>query len=107
MATGVPQSPTRDQAGAYVQLAYPGKQAVADILRTPPEIYETVAVGKGDPDRRLYYSENLMALAHLSQDSATCGNVRLVYIDPPFATQTVFHSRKLTHAYKQGHSVLP
>ncbi|PJN92644.1 restriction endonuclease subunit M, partial [Amaricoccus sp. HAR-UPW-R2A-40] len=29
-----------------------------------------------------------------------CGKVRLVYIDPPFATQTVFHSRKLAHAYE-------
>ena len=28
------------------------------------------------------------------------GKVRLVYIDPPFATQTTFHSRKLDHAYE-------
>lgn len=100
MATGVPQSPARNQADARVQLSYPGKQAVAEILRAPPGVYETVSVGTGDPNKRLYYSENLTALAHLSQDPAICGNVRLAYIDPPFATQTVFHSRKLLHAYK-------
>ncbi len=100
MATGVPQSPARIQADASASLSYPGKKPAADILRSKPGIFEAVPVGAGHVGKRLYYSDNLPALAHLAQDPATCGHVRLVYIDPPFATQTVFHSRKLTHAYE-------
>ena len=100
MATGVPQPPTRTQADASAFLSYPGKKPAADILCAKAGVYEAVPVGDGDGGKRLYYADNLLALAHLAQDPATCGQVRLVYIDPPFATQTVFHSRTLTHAYE-------
>ncbi len=49
---------------------------------------------------RLYYADNLDVLAHLNQDPDVRGGVRLVYIDPPYATQTAFHSRSLAHAYE-------
>lgn len=100
MATGVPQPPARTQAEASALLSYPGKKPTANILRAKAGVFEAVPVGAGDGGKRLYHSDNLLALAHLAQDPATRGQVRLVYIDPPFATQTVFHSRTLTHAYE-------
>ena len=39
-------------------------------------------------------------LLRMLRDKEVLGKVRLVYIDPPFATQTMFHSRKLDHAYE-------
>ena len=49
---------------------------------------------------RLYFGDNVGILASLLRDKEVLGKVRLVYIDPPFATQTMFHSRKLDHAYE-------
>ncbi len=68
------------------------------ILETPPAKIRLVEPGSAK--KRLYYGENLGILSALMQDDGVRGKVRLVYIDPPFATQTVFHSRKLAHAYE-------
>ena len=48
---------------------------------------------------RLYYVENLSILAALAKDVLVRGKVRLVYIDPPYATKSVFQSRKQADAY--------
>jgi adenine-specific DNA-methyltransferase len=101
MATGTPRSPVRSGPNASpVLLTYPGKKTVKSIEATPAGVFKGVLDGKDSGRRRLYFGENLAALSHLAQDPAVCGKVRLVYIDPPFATQTVFHSRKLAHAYE-------
>ena len=102
MATGVPRAPVRkSQLDAFpVLLAYPGKKPVESIMGTAPGVFERASDVEGNGHKRLYFGENLAALALLAQDPDICGKVRLVYIDPPFATQTVFHSRKLAHAYE-------
>lgn len=48
---------------------------------------------------RLYYGDNLGILRALLDDKAVCGQVRLVYIDPPFGTGARFKSRTLEEAY--------
>ena len=102
MATGTPRKPARKAAtsapGCEVTLSYPRKREAAEILRTPPA--ELMAVISTTSNKKLYYAENLTTLAALATDETVCGKVRLVYIDPPYATQTVFHSRKLIHAYE-------
>ena len=101
MATGTPRRPIRTAGIFPVSLSYPGKKpSQAIITDTPPGTFERVPGHDGDGRKRLYFGENLAALSHLAQDPDVCGKVRLIYIDPPFATQTVFHSRKLTHAYE-------
>lgn len=103
MATGTPRSPRRHStvSPAQVELTYPGKRSCAEILTTRPGNFCRVNL---DPavarQKRLYFGENLAALASLAEEKDICGQVRLVYIDPPYATQTVFHSRKLAHAYE-------
>lgn len=79
-------------------LEYPGKKAVKEILATPPGLYEQNATYSGG-DNRLYQGDNLAVLAALAQDESVAGNVKLVYIDPPFATAAAFESRKQKHAY--------
>lgn len=81
-----------------VRLEYPGKKSIADILKTPPGSYiPNPRYTSGD--NRLYYADNLPVLAALAKDEAVVGKVRLVYIDPPFATAAAFESRKQKHAY--------
>ncbi|MHB1675151.1 MAG: site-specific DNA-methyltransferase [Acidobacteriaceae bacterium] len=103
MATGTPRSPRQNGATVpddfiQVELSYPGKRSLNEILSAPPGTFQ--AVKSGSANKRLYFAENLSTLAALADDKSVYGNVRLVYIDPPYATQTVFQSRKLTHAYE-------
>ena len=51
------------------------------------------------PTNRLYYGDNLPILASLMQEPTIRGNVRLIYIDPPFATNSIFQSRSQGDAY--------
>jgi adenine-specific DNA-methyltransferase len=85
-------------AEQVLRLEYPGKKSISEILARPPGIYVSdIAHAKGD--NRLYHSDNLPVLAALAQDESVVGKVRLIYIDPPFATAATFESRKQKHAY--------
>lgn len=98
MATGIPKknSTTEDLS---ISLSYAGKRTPEEILSTPPS--RTVPIGSNYASyrNRLYFGDNLGILSHLLSDSSICGKVTLIYIDPPFSTQSLFMSRKLKHAY--------
>lgn len=80
------------------RLEYPCKKAVEHILATQPGHYApNPAYSAGE--NRLYHADNLAVLAALAQDKSVVGKVKLVYIDPPFATAGAFESRKQKHAY--------
>jgi len=99
MATGIPKKTDGKKTVEAMRLEYPGRRPVEEILQTPPATL--LQEGKKHPhNNRLIFADNLGALAALAQDESIAGKVRLVYIDPPFATQSVFQSRKLDHAYK-------
>lgn len=113
MATGIPKSRVsnlRDRSALRmaeaeqisIHLAYEGKRSEKQILSTPPADL-TIAwpeyVYSGERPNRLYYGDNLAVLAALLQESWARGRVRLVYIDPPYATSSVFQSRDQRHAY--------
>jgi adenine-specific DNA-methyltransferase len=108
MATGIPRGRSGDvkdigtrSFGVGVTLHYPGKKAAAEILKMPAADIRTVLSPKNyKGEGRLYFGENLTVLLALLSDLQVKGNVKLVYIDPPFATQTAFHSRSLAHAYE-------
>ena len=86
------------------QLTYTGKRPADEILagrRTQQEM--RCRVTKSDEDtwrNRLYAGENLGVLRALLDDSTVRGKVRLVYIDPPFATGGVFEARNGERAYE-------
>lgn len=81
-----------------VSLSYEGKQGEQHILATPPAELRLLYSG-GSNEGLLYYGENLAILAALLRDESIRGKVRLVYIDPPFATKSVFQSRSQEDAY--------
>lgn len=109
VATGVPKrgrlfavagEAATSASSDCIQLSYPGKRDRADILATKPAEMERLWRGSEGLSGQLYFGDNLGVLSALANDSSVCGKVRLVYIDPPFATQTAFHSRALDHAYE-------
>jgi adenine-specific DNA-methyltransferase len=112
MATGIPKTKWRsarpvppgngtNPANTDVHLSYEGKKSEREILRTPPADCRPLwpAHSVEPSPNRLYYGDNLPILAALTRDPAIRGQVRLVYIDPPYATQSVFQSRNQTDAY--------
>ena len=80
------------------RLEYQGKKSREDILAMPAGRFSPNSVYSGG-ENRLYHADNLAVLAALAQDDAVAGKVKLVYIDPPFATAATFESRKQKHAY--------
>ena len=104
MAIGVPTTKKRTNE-ITVSLTYPGKKSVQAIMQTPKS--ELVNIGQRveeneDIQNFLFFGDNLPIMAKLLDDREIAGKVRLVYIDPPYATQTSFHSRKLSHAYEDN-----
>jgi adenine-specific DNA-methyltransferase len=107
MATGIPNSTgganghngCRANKPAPIALDYPGKKSTAAILATAPSQYSLARKFGTARDNGLYYGDNLGILASLLRDSEICGKVRLVYIDPPYATRSVFQSRRQINAY--------
>jgi adenine-specific DNA-methyltransferase len=92
--------PLDDFSNVAIQanLCYQGKLPKSHILSTPPAEIEEVWRGTGDRNR-LYFGDNLAILARLFRNPDVCGQVKLVYIDPPFSTDKVYKSRKQIEAY--------
>lgn len=106
MATGIPKNkwtsnivPFATQVGGLdVTLSYVGKRSEGEILSTERASLTTIWQGENQKNR-LYYGNNLNILASLLDDESVRGKVTLVYIDPPFATNSVFQSRSQNDAY--------
>ncbi len=118
MATGVPKtrwknkrnetnraslSESTDSNHIPLRLAYDGKHSEESILSLlPAELmiaWPEYVVRVEESRNRLYYGDNLPVLAALLKDPEVRGKVRLIYIDPPYATSSVFQSRDQTDAY--------
>lgn len=85
---------------AEVSLSYEGKLCAQEILATPPATTRLIWEGLPASPNRLYYGDNLPILAALAHEAAVLGKVKLVYIDPPYATKRVFQSRTQQDAYQ-------
>lgn len=87
-----------NQLAPGFRLEYDGKKSANEILATPPSEYALHDIYKRGQNR-LYHDDNLKVLASLSKDPSIAGKIKLVYIDPPFATAAAFESRQQNHAY--------
>ena len=110
MATGIPESKSNPSAGRkrpqqrdnLIQLDYEGKRSASEIIMNCPRANLTVAQlpdGSSDWANRVYFGENLEILGTLLDDPMVRGKVSLVYIDPPYSTNSVFESREQKLAY--------
>ncbi len=85
----------------HISLHYNGKDSKGDILTSIPTatLREVKSLGQNrlfdDWKNMLILGDNLIALKTLLKEPKVAGQVRLVYIDPPFATNSEFKSGKL------------
>ncbi len=96
MATGIPKNGGNGKA-VKVHLTYTGKKPLSEILRHTDHVYKRLH--KSSMLNHLYFGDNGDVLRFLLEDQRLAGQVDLVYIDPPFATQNAFVSRKQKKAY--------
>ncbi|MGH7890159.1 MAG: site-specific DNA-methyltransferase, partial [Thermodesulfobacteriota bacterium] len=86
-----------------VVLSYEGKRSENQVLSIEPTRTRVLLSGTGETKRglenHLYFGDNLHLLALLLHNPSVRGKVRLVYIDPPFATNSVYKSRSQVDAY--------
>lgn len=98
MATGVPSKNGVKKTKVPVSLTYEGKEDVATVLSQPFNQYDAQTTINGDGENRFYFGDNLDVLLYLLNNGYK-GKIRLVYIDPPFATTSMFVNKNQEHAY--------
>jgi adenine-specific DNA-methyltransferase len=112
MATGISRTKSNgdssqvegklEKARSEAFLSYVGKLNESEILSLAPaavtQLWRSNRLEYNVPNH-LYYGDNLPIMAHLVSNENLRGKVRLIYIDPPFSTQSVFQSRNQTDAY--------
>ena len=86
------------------EITYKGKLPVEKIVSTK-SITDYIPVHstqeKNTPKlNSLFFGDNIDALRFLMQKSNLKGKINLVYIDPPYGTNSVFHSRNNRDSYK-------
>jgi adenine-specific DNA-methyltransferase len=112
MATGVPKTNWRSNGGSPstpcatndglgITLSYEGKKSEMEVLQTAPASLTRLWPKRGErtADNRLCFGDNLPILSAFVNDDDVRGKVRLIYIDPPYATKSIFQSRKQADAY--------
>jgi len=92
------------------ELVYEGKEREEDIIANtwgvPLQKVKTFGLGKGghpvssDWTNRLIFGDNLQVMKRLLDDPMVRAKVRLIYIDPPFATRQDFQGSQDEKAYQ-------
>lgn len=81
------------------EIVYKGKMSEEKIISTPFfGNYETI-YGEIE-ENKLFYGDNLDVLRFLLQENNLKSKVKLIYIDPPYGTNSVFQSRNQKDSYK-------
>src|SRR5436309_102646 len=110
MATGIPKpkdngsthNQNDDPSGGELHLSYAGKRSTSEIVANCPRAKLIVAQSAKHPQdwtNRLYFGDNFPILGSLLDDTTVRGMVSLIYIDPPYSTNSVFESRQQKVAY--------
>lgn len=98
MATGIPPKNSNKQKKVPVYLSYTGKESEESIISRTGSKFENVFSVNGSGENILFYGDNFDALLFLLHNGYK-EKIKLIYIDPPFATASNFTNRKLEHAY--------
>lgn len=83
-----------------VSLTYNGKNTEESIIsgrRAAPSLFWTSS--ENDMENQLYWGDNLPIMRSLLDKDEYRGKVTLIYIDPPYSTNSVFQCRRLENAY--------
>lgn len=81
------------------ELNYEGKTSEHEIINSKAKNeYELIV--EGDHENELYFGDNLDVMSLLIRHKHLSGKVKLVYIDPPYGTNSIFQSRHQKDSYK-------
>ncbi|MCL1893295.1 MAG: site-specific DNA-methyltransferase [Holophagaceae bacterium] len=84
------------------ELHYHGKKSVQEIF--DGSVADTEIIWKSNSLdanlNTLFWGNNIEILRKLIKDDSVCKKVRLIYIDPPYATNSVFQSTQQSDAYQ-------
>lgn len=96
MAIGIPKK-DKFLDHNQVELVYAHKKSYQEIINS--DLVEYKSIYSHASPKRLYFGDNLDVLRLLATEPEICGSINLIYIDPPFATESHFLSRKQSKAY--------
>jgi len=86
------------------ELVYEGKEReediIADTMAVPLQPIKTFGENGKDWTNKLIFGDNLQAMKALLDDPKVKGRVKLIYIDPPFATKHDFKGSQDQKAYQ-------
>lgn len=98
MAIGVPPRRTNKKK-IPIYITYERKLEPDKIVNKEFGKYILKKKVNGEGDNQFFFGDNLDVLLFLLHEKKLAGKVKLVYIDPPFATESSFLNRNQTHAY--------
>ena len=84
-----------------IALSYEGKQPEDKIFTSHFTVHDRVfnVNAEGKLDNIFYWGDNFDILLQMLSENVYKEKIKLVYIDPPFATRGVFKSKSQAHAY--------
>ena len=89
----------RFPASADYQLVYEGKTPIDELLNyKPKQSYEKLIAG--NHDNLLFYGDNFDVMSHLLKNFSLKDKVKLIYIDPPYATNSLFINKHQKDSYR-------
>ena len=86
------------------ELVYAGKEReeniLANTMAVPLQPIKTFGKNSGDWANKLIFGDNLQVMKSLLNDPEVKGQVKLIYIDPPFASKKEYHGSQDQKAYQ-------
>ena len=101
MATGVPPKEIQKRKKISISLSYEGKEAAESVLNYAGKPFEVQFPINGTGKNLFFFGDNIDALAYLLKNGYK-NKIKLIYIDPPFATTSNFVNRRQEHAYSDS-----
>lgn len=101
MATGIPLKTKSAKRKIPIAVTYDGKIDAHQILESSYQEFEKIVDVNGTGNNHLFCGDNKDALLYLL-NSGYRSKIKLIYIDPPFATASVFVNRNQEHAYSDS-----
>lgn len=102
MATGIPPKDKKKKAGIVpICLSYDGKIANDEILQRRYAHFQPVTSINQGKENSMFFGDNIDVLLYLLNNGYR-EKIRLIYIDPPFATASNFVNRNQEHAYSDS-----
>ena len=101
MATGIPSKKNTKTKKIAVNLSYEGKESSESILNYTGKQFDVRFSVNGTGENLFFFGDNIDVLAYLLKNGYK-NKIKLIYIDPPFATTSNFVNRQQEYAYSDS-----